>query len=298
MKVSTLSQSTVVNHADIRDYIALLKPGVMSLVVFTGLIGMLVAPSLPHPFVALVAVGCIALGTGAAGAFNMVWEARTDALMQRTKNRPIPAGRISPENGLDFALITGFASVFIMAFAVNYLAAFLLLIAILFYGGIYTVWLKPRTPQNIVIGGAAGAFPPLIGWAAATGEISAMSLALFLVTFLWTPPHFWALALFSCKDYAKAGIPMLPVVAGEDETKFQIVRYSYALAFAAFLPVMLGAGWLFALATLALNFRFIHLARRVQKSAQEKEAKHLFAFSILYLFLIYIALLLDHVLLG
>src|SRR5215475_5790575 len=221
--------------ASVRDYVDLLKPRVMSLVVFTGLLGMLIAPGHLDPFAAALAVLAIALGSGAAGAINMWYERDLDALMARTRNRPLPAGRVAPDDALGLGVLLSIFSVLLMAVSTNYVAAGLLVAAILFYVFVYTIWLKRRTPQNIVIGGAAGAFPPMIGWAAVTGDVSLPSILLFLIIFLWTPPHFWALALYKQGDYGAAGIPMLPNVAGEQSTKLQILIYSVLLVATTFI---------------------------------------------------------------
>ena len=270
------------------DYLALLKPGVMSLVVFTGWIGMLVAPGHVHPFLQAIAVLCIALGSGAGGAINMWYDRDIDAVMQRTKNRPIPAGRIAPSEALSFGISMGLLSVALMGLALNWLAAGLLAAAILFYVFIYTVWLKRRTPQNIVIGGAAGAFPPMIGWAAITGDITLYPVLLFLIIFLWTPPHFWALALYRNGDYAKAGVPMLPVVAGKAATKRQVLFYSILLLLVTLLPGLLHmAGVIYTVGAALLGLRFIQHAARVMKSEADITAKKMFGYSILYLFALF-----------
>ena len=212
-----------------RDYFELLKPRVMSLVIFTGLVGLVVAPGTINPVIGFVALLCIAIGAGASGALNMWYDADIDAKMSRTANRPVPAGRVTPGEAFGFGMTLSVGSVLTMGLAVNWAAASLLAFTIFFYVVVYTMWLKRRTPQNIVIGGAAGAFPPMIGWAAVTGTVSVESIALFLIIFMWTPPHFWALALFSSQDYEQAGVPMLPVVAGERETRRQIMLYSLLL---------------------------------------------------------------------
>ena len=285
--------------ADWRDFLALTKPRVMSLVVFTGLAGLLVAPAPIHPVLGFTAILCIALGAGAAAALNMWYEADLDALMKRTASRPIPAGRLDRQAALHFGVGLGFFSVVLMGVATNWLAAAILALSILFYVFVYTIWLKRRTPQNIVIGGAAGAFPPLIGWAAATGDVAALPLLLFALIFLWTPPHFWALSLFVRSDYEAAGVPMLPVVAGARATRVQILLYTLPMAAAAVAPWPLGlAGPLYGLAALALSFVFFVLALRVlanraSEPAGMKPEKQLFAFSILYLFAIFGALVLD-----
>jgi protoheme IX farnesyltransferase len=288
--------------ADWRDFLALTKPRVMSLVVFTGLAGLLVAPAPLHPVLGFTAILCIALGAGAAAALNMWYEADLDALMKRTASRPLPAGRMDRQAALHFGVGLSFFSVILMGVATNWFAAAILAVSILFYVLVYTVWLKRRTPQNIVIGGAAGAFPPLIGWAAATGGVAALPLLLFALIFLWTPPHFWALSLFVRSDYAAAGVPMLPVVAGAKATRLQILLYTLPMAAAAVAPWPLGlAGALYGLAACALSLAFLVLALRVLANqavepAGMKPEKQLFAFSILYLFAIFGALVLDHLL--
>jgi protoheme IX farnesyltransferase len=285
--------------ADWRDLLALTKPRVMSLVVFTGLCGLLVAPAPIHPVLGFTAILCIALGAGAAAALNMWWEADIDALMKRTASRPIPAGRLDRQTALHFGVGLGAFSVLLMGVATNWLAAAILAVSILFYVFVYTIWLKRRTPQNIVIGGAAGAFPPVIGWAAATGDVTALPLILFALVFLWTPPHFWALALFIRSDYAKAGVPMLPVVAGAKATRVQILLYTLPMAAAAVAPWPLGlAGPAYGVAAAALSAIFLALALKVLASrAAEpqdmKAEKRLFAYSILYLFAMFGALVAD-----
>jgi protoheme IX farnesyltransferase len=276
------------------DFWALLKPRVMSLVVFTGLAGLLVAPGHIHPVLAAIAVLCIAVGAGAAGAINMWYERDIDALMTRTRARPIPAGRMEPAEALGFGVVLSIASVVVMALAVNFAAAALLALSIAFYVFVYTMWLKRRTPQNIVIGGAAGAFPPMIGWAAVTGDVSLASLSLFALIFMWTPPHFWALALFRCGDYARAGIPMLPVVAGVAETKRQILLYSLTLTPLGVAPYLLGvAGPVYAIGAGVLGLIMLAGAVAVWRDSGESAAKRLFGFSVLYLFLVFALLIFD-----
>jgi protoheme IX farnesyltransferase len=282
--------------ASVRDFVELLKPGVMSLVVFTGFVGMALAPGNIHPFIGAVAIFCIALGSGASGAINMWYERELDAKMKRTKNRPLPAGRMLPSTAIEYAVMMAFSSVFIMAVAVNFVAAALLLAAILFYVFIYTMWLKPRTPQNIVIGGAAGAFPPMIGWAAVTCDISLSPLVLFAIIFMWTPPHFWALALYRCQDYAKAGIPMLPVVAGEAETKKQILIYTLLLAPLSLAPSLLGfSGIIYLVGAATFSGIFIWHSVRLFVSGGEREAMQAFGYSIVYLFVLFSLLLVDKI---
>jgi heme o synthase len=285
--------------ADWRDFLALTKPRVMTLVVFTGLCGLLVAPVALHPVLAFTAILCIALGAGAAAALNQWYEADLDAMMKRTASRPLPAGRMDPDSALHFGVGLGVFSVILMGVATNWFAAGVLAASILFYVLVYTVWLKRRTPQNIVIGGAAGAFPPLIGWAAATGDASLLPLLLFALIFLWTPPHFWALSLFVKSDYANAGVPMLPVVAGPRATRQQIALYTLPMAAAAVAPWPLGlAGPLYGAAASALSLVFLALALRVlanraTEPKQMQPEKRLFAFSILYLFALFGALVAD-----
>jgi protoheme IX farnesyltransferase len=281
--------------ARVADYLALLKPRVMSLVVFSGFAGLAVAPGEMHPLIAAVAILCIAIGAGASGAINMWYDRDIDALMSRTCGRPIPRGYVEPGSALAFGLVLSVFSVMLMGLAVNLVAAGLLAFTIFFYVVVYTMWLKRRTPQNIVIGGAAGAFPPMIGWAAATGEVGLASLAMFLLIFMWTPPHFWALALFREGDYARARVPMLPVVVGAAATKRQILLYTLLLAPVAMAPMFLGvAGLAYGAVAVVLNAGFILHALRVLKERQgHKCAKAMFGFSLLYLFGHFAALVLD-----
>jgi len=282
-----------------RDFVALTKPRVMTLVVFTGLCGLLAAPGHIHPVLAFTAVLCIALGAGAAGALNQWVEADTDALMKRTAGRPLPAGRMDRQSALHFGVGLSFFSVILLGLATNWFAAAILAVSILFYVIVYTIWLKPRTAQNIVIGGAAGAFPPLIGWAAVTGDLSALPIALFCLIFFWTPPHFWALALYVRPDYANAGIPMLPVVAGETVTRRQIWGYTAIMAGAAFAPVLLRLsgpvyGTVAVLATgLFAFFAFQCFRSRETDPALMKAERRLFRYSILYLFIMFAAIVAD-----
>ncbi len=282
------------------DYVALLKPRVMSLVVFTALVGMVLAPGGIHPVVGFAALLCIAVGAGASGALNMWYDADIDRLMRRTQNRPIPAGRVTPSEALAFGLTLAAFSVGVLSVLVNPVAAGLLAFTIFFYVVIYTMWLKRWTPQNIVIGGAAGAFPPVVAWAAVTGSVSIESLALFLMIFIWTPPHFWALALFKSDDYARAGVPMLPVVAGQAETRRQILLYSLVLAPVGVLPAVLGfASLAYGGAAAMLGIMFVGLAVRVYRMDDADTAmvpaKRLFAFSIFYLFMLFAMLLVERV---
>ena len=282
-----------------RDFLALTKPRVMTLVVFTGLCGMLAAPMSVHPVIGFTAILCIALGAGAAGALNQWYESDIDAVMRRTAKRPLPDGRMDRQAALHFGVGLGAFSVLFMGFAVNVVAAAILTVSILFYVLIYTVWLKRRTPQNIVIGGAAGAFPPLIGWAAATGNVALLPVLLFLFVFLWTPPHFWALALFMKSDYAAAGVPMLPVVSGERTTRTQIGLYTIPMAAVAILPWPLGlTGAIYGIAAVLLTGWFALLAVRVASRTTHaddamKPEKALFKYSILYLFVMFGALVVD-----
>ncbi len=281
--------------ARLGDYFALLKPRVMSLVVFTGFAGMVVAPGSLHPALAAIAVLCIALSAGAAGAINMWYERDIDALMERTRKRPIPAGRIAPHKALAFGITLNLLPIIIMGLALNWVAGALLAFAAGFYIFVYTVWLKRRTPQNIVIGGAAGAMPPMIGWAAVTGSVTLESVVLFLIIFMWTPPHFWALALYREGDYAKAGIPMLPVVAGLTETRRQILIYTLLLVPLSFAPMAMGtAGIAYAAAAATVGGYLLWLSVQVVRTASDAAAKRLFGFSILYLFVLFAALIVEH----
>ena len=282
--------------AGVSDYVEILKPRVMSLVVFTGLVGLVLAPGHVHPVLGVVAVLCIAIGAGAAGALNMWYERDIDRMMRRTAGRPLPGGRMMPGEALGFGAVLGVGAVVIMGLAVNYVAAALLALTIGFYVFVYTIWLKRRTPQNIVIGGAAGAFPPMIGWAAVTGDIGWGAIALFAIIFFWTPPHFWALSLYRTGDYAAAGVPMLPVVAGPRETKRQMLLYTLALWPVALAPWALGvAGALYAAGALLLSAAFTGSAILVYRDTTDYGARRMFAFSLLYLFLIFSLLLVDHV---
>ncbi|QDP20559.1 heme o synthase [Sphingomonas xanthus] len=285
--------------ADWRDLFALTKPRVMSLVVFTGLCGLLAAPGSVHPVLGFTAVLCIALGAGAAGALNQWYEHDLDAKMKRTAGRPLPSGRLSRQTALHFGVGLSVFSVILMDLAANHLAAGILALSILFYVLVYTVWLKRRTAQNIVIGGAAGAFPPLIGWAAVTGDVTTLPILLFAIIFLWTPPHFWALSLFVRTDYANAGVPMLPVVAGITSTRRQIALYTFPMIAAAIAPWPLGlTGWVYGAASVVLNAVFLLLssavlANRAAEPAGMGPEKRLFAYSILYLFALFGALVVD-----
>jgi len=267
----------------------------MSLVVFTGLVGLIVAPGHIHPVLGAVAVLCIAVGAGAAGAINMWHDRDIDALMRRTARRPLPAGRMLPGEALGFGIVLGVGAVLVMGLAANWVAAELLALTIGFYVFVYTIWLKRRTPQNIVIGGAAGAFPPIIGWAAVTGDIGWGAITLFAIIFFWTPPHFWALSLYRAGDYKAAGVPMLPVISGQRETKRQMLLYTLILWPAAAAPWLLGlAGGLYAAGSLLLSAVFTGSAIQVWRDDGERIARRMFAFSLLYLFLIFSLLLVDH----
>ncbi len=286
------------SSASVGDYIALMKPRVMSLVVFTALVGLAVAPGNLHPLTGFTALLCIAVGAGAAGSLNMWYDADIDAVMTRTARRPVPMGRVQPGEALAFGLTLAAFAVVVLGLLVNVLAAALLAFTIFFYVAIYTMWLKRSTPQNIVIGGAAGAFPPMIGWAAATGDVSAVGIALFLLIFLWTPPHFWALALYRSDDYRRAGVPMLPVVAGPRETKRQMLIYTLILTPVALAPTLLGAvGWLYGAVALTLSVVFIGHAVAVWRTADDVTAfgaaRRMFRFSLLYLAVLFAALPLD-----
>lgn len=286
------------------DYYALLKPGVMKLVVFTGFVGMVVAPGSIHPLIAFAAILSIAVGAGASAALNMWYEADIDAGMERTKNRPIPAGKILPEEALGFGIALSLLSVLCMALMVNYVAAALLMLTIAYYAIFYTMWLKRRTPQNIVIGGAAGALPPVIGWAAVTGHVSIESIALFAIIFIWTPPHFWALSLYRADEYQKVGIPMMPVVKGKPATRRLILIYTVLLLPISLLPAVLGlAGPAYGVLALLAGLSFTGLAAQVwllgdgkeeDGSDADKAARRLFFFSLLYLFALFLELLVEH----
>lgn len=276
----------------------------MSLVVFTGLCGLLATPGVIHPVLGFTAILCIAMGAGGAAALNQWWEADIDAKMKRTAKRPLPAGRLRRQDARDFGMLLSGASVFVMLVAIHWLAAVVLAFSIFYYAVIYTMWLKPRTPQNIVIGGGAGAFPPLIGWIAVTGEITAMPVLLFAIIFIWTPPHFWALALFVKTDYADAGIPMMPVVAGEKSTRRQVLGYSLLLLVTALLPWAIGGtGAIYGVAALALSALFVALSvpvglRSTQTDDRMKPEKRLFGYSVLYLFALFTALVADRMVLS
>lgn len=294
----TIAIATPQNDAAVADYIALLKPKVMSLVVFTAFAGMYVAPGFSHlhPVIAATAVLCIALGAGAAGAINMWYDRDIDAVMNRTKNRPIPLGRVDADEALQFGVVLSVLAVMTMGVAVNWTAAALLGFANLFYVFVYTIWLKRRTPQNIVIGGAAGAFPPMIGWAAVTGDVSMASIVLFCLIFFWTPPHFWALSLFANEDYKRANIPMLSVVSGERATKIQMMVYSLLMGPLSIAPYIIGiAGIGYGIFAFALSVFFLFTNCRVLLDKTDKSAKLMFGYSVFYLFALFTALMIDKV---
>ena len=281
--------------AEIADYWALLKPRVLSLVVFTGAVGMAVAPGHLHPVLAAVAILCIALSAGGSGAINMWYDCDIDAIMRRTAQRPIPSGRVAPHEAAEIGTILILGSVGLMGLTTNWLAAGLLAFAAGFYIFVYTMGLKRRTPQNIVIGGAAGAFPPMIGWVAVTGDLSLGAVLLFLLIFFWTPPHFWALSLYRCDDYSRAGIPMLPVVAGARVTKLHILLYTLVLFPVAIAPTWFGyAGWLYGVSAVAFGVAFIACAVMVWYDESERAARRMFRFSLIYLASLFAMLLLDH----
>ncbi len=288
----------VLSAGSVRDFIALLKPRVMTLVVFTALVGLVAAPGTMHPGLAAIAILCIAVGGGASGALNMWYDADIDAKMRRTADRPVPGGRILPGEALGFGLFLAAISVFTLGMATNWFAAGFLAFTIFFYVAVYTMWLKRRTPQNIVIGGAAGAFPPMVGWAAMTGGMSLESIVMFAIIFIWTPPHFWALALVKKADYGAAGVPMLPNVAGDAATRRQILWYSIALAFTGLLPTILGFNSLVygAFAVLGgvwMIWLAADILRKADTAAEPKACWRMFGQSMLYLFVLFAIILLD-----
>jgi protoheme IX farnesyltransferase len=296
---SALGSAVTASEPSVGDFFALMKPRVMSLVVFTSLAGLCAAPGDLHPVLAVIAVICIGVGAGASGALNMWYDADIDARMARTAARPIPRGRVTADEALAFGSVLSVVSVLTLGVLVNWLAGFLLALTIAYYLFFYTMWLKRRTPQNIVIGGAAGSFPPMIGWAAVTGSVSVESVLLFLIIFMWTPPHFWALALYRCRDYERVGVPMLPVTHGADETRRQILLYSLVLTPLAVVPYFIGLGGVVYLATsVLLGLVFLWLALKVWRTREGREAdyaaKQLFAFSILYLFLLFGVIFGEH----
>ena len=292
------------NSAELRDWFVLLKPRVISLVVFTGAIGLIVAPVHIHPVLAFAAVLCIAVAAGAAGALNMWFDRDIDAIMRRTANRPIPGGRIEAPDVLGFGIFLALASVILMYLATNFAAAAWLTVSILFYVVVYTMWLKRRTPQNIVIGGAAGAFPPVIGWVAATGSLDVLPVLMFAIIFFWTPPHFWALSLYASADYERAGVPMLPVVAGARTTRWHVLAYTVILVAASLTPYLFGyTGLLYGISAAILGAVFLYGAAWTLMDKQDevgrsltkdRPAKWTFKYSLLYLFLLFFALAIDH----
>ncbi len=301
-KAMTTSVTTATMPTEWRDFFTLTKPRVMTLVIFTAICGLLAAPGTIHPILGFTAILAIAMGAGGSAALNHWWEADLDAGMKRTANRPLPGGRMRREDARDFGIFLSAVSVGIMGVAIGWLAAIMLAAAIVYYAIIYTMWLKPRTPQNIVIGGGSGAFPPLIGWIAVTGEITAMPLLLFAIIFMWTPPHFWALALFVKTDYANVGIPMMPVVKGEKSTRRQVLAYTVLLAPIAVAPWLIGeTSWVYGSVAVALSLLFFALAvpvgtrDRKDKDTMQPE-KTLFKFSIYYLFVLFGALVADRIL--
>ncbi len=296
--VETNGANSGLSEATAGDFFALLKPRVMSLVVFTAAVGLLVAPATIDPFVAVTAILCIAVGAGASGALNMWYDADIDAVMSRTAGRPVPSGKVAAGEALTFGLVLAVISVITLGIFVNWTSSALLAFTIFFYAVIYTMWLKRSTPQNIVIGGAAGAFPPMIGWVAATGTVSVESVVLFLIIFLWTPPHFWALALFKSGDYGRAGIPMMPNIAGEKSTRRQIFAYTLAVSAAGISPWLMGfAGPAYGIASIGLGAGFIYYAWKVlvmeTGNQSMRPAKAMFGYSIVYLFALFAILLGD-----
>jgi protoheme IX farnesyltransferase len=287
-------QRAAADASEVRDYWLLLKPNVMSLVVFSAAAGLYMAPGTLNPLLAFVAILCIAAAAGAAAAINNGYDADIDRVMARTRRRPTATGRISRDDALAFGVILAIISTMVMGLAVNWVAAALLVLTIAFYVLVYTLWLKRRTPQNIVIGGAAGAFPPMIGWAAVTDQVSLASVVLFLIIFIWTPPHFWALSLYRCQDYARADVPMLPVVAGPEKTRRHILGYVLALVPVTLLPWVLGfAGHLYGVAALGLGCVFLGYAIRLCRDRSQRTATRTFRYSIVYLFALFFALVAD-----
>ena len=294
----TAGDAALLSAASWRDYLALLKPRVVSLVVLTGLAGLVVAPGSLHPVLAATAILCVAVSAGAAGAVNMWYDRDIDAMMKRTRGRPIPRGRVAPENALAFGVVLTAGATIVMGLAVNWIAAAILALANLFYVFVYTVWLKRRTPQNIVIGGAAGAFPPIIGWAAVTGDIGLGAVILFAIIFMWTPPHFWALALYRNDDYEAAGVPMLPVVSGERHTKLQMLAYTALLLPLGIAPYWAGiAGGGYAAGAAVLGGLFLICAIQVLRedgaATGHRGARRMFSYSIFYLFALFTLLIVD-----
>ncbi len=291
------NQSLHDSSSSVGDYISLLKPRVMALAVFSSICGIILAPVSIHPFFFFISILCISVGAGASGAINMWYDKDIDSLMERTKKRAVPQGKIEPLDALGFGVVLSLIAIILLGLSVNYKAALLLAFSILFYVCIYTIWLKRRTPQNIVIGGASGAFPPVIGWACSTGDVSLFPTLLFCIIFFWTPPHFWALALYKDIEYSKANVPMLPVVKGQRETKKQILIYSFVLFFVSLLPFYFEfSGYMYAICAILLNLYFCYLSFSLFKSEDSKNsfyAPKLFKFSIIYLYLIFSSLVID-----
>ena len=300
----TTASHSIQGLASAKDLFALTKPRVMSLVIFTALCGLLAAPGSIHPVIGFTAILAISLGAGASAALNQWYESDIDAIMKRTSTRPLPAGRMDPETALHFGIGLSVFSVLLMGVAVNWFSAIFLAFSIFFYAVVYTIWLKRSTPQNIVIGGAAGAFPPAIGWAAVTGDVTLMPILLFAIIFFWTPPHFWALALFVNSDYSKAGVPMMPVVAGRQSTRYQIFVYSLVLAAVAIMPFVVGlSGAVYGGAAIVLSVIFCALSWQVTRSKTTEPEdmaaeKRLFKFSIFYLFVLFAAVVADRMILA
>lgn len=294
--------------AALREWLLLLKPRVISLVVFTGLAGMAVAPRWPSIPIGLIVISCICVGAGAAGAINMWYDRDIDAIMKRTSVRPVPDGRVQASSALIYAIVLSVISVIVLWLATNALAAGILAFSIFFYGVVYTMWLKRNTPQNIVIGGAAGAFPPMIGWAATMDSLDVLPVTMFAIVFLWTPPHFWSLALYACKDYKKAGIPMLPVIKGPRYTRQQIVFYTIILTAVSLVPSFVGqCGWFYTASAVILDVGFLYFTVKVLRDRQDEKgfsqtadrpARLAFRYSLAYLFLLFCGLLIDRVLLA
>ena len=286
---------TTSDQTDFGNYISLLKPRVMSLVVFTAAVGLIVAPGSMNVVLAFASVLFIALGAGASGSLNMWWDADIDRIMKRTQERPVPSGKVSANNAMLVGLWMSVLSVGMLGLASNWLAAALLAFTIFFYAVIYSMWLKRSTPQNIVIGGAAGAFPPMVGWVAASGSVSIEAIGMFMLIFMWTPPHFWALALYRVEDYRKSGLPMLPVTHGSEFTRLQILLYTLVLGAACLLPFMVGmSGWLYLVVAVALSIGFTGYAVALMRNYSDALARKTFRFSLLHLSLLFAALLVDH----
>ncbi len=300
MAVSLRATETTLEEAtasSARDYVTLMKPNVMQLVVFTGAVGLFLAPGSLHPLLAAVTLLAILVGAGASAAINNWYDVDIDVRMARTRTRPTATGRIAPEDALGFGIVMAILSVMVLGLATNWLAAGLLAFTIGFYVLVYTMWLKRRTPQNIVIGGAAGALPPVVAWAAVTGGIGLLPVLMFLIVFLWTPPHFWALALYRSGDYAKVGVPMLPVVAGAESTRSHILWYTVVLGLVTLLPSLTGQlGWVYGVLALALSGEFFRRALMLKRSRSDVVAMRLFRFSIVYLFAVFMAMVVDQIL--